>query len=61
MRLTRLKRPSPANKANEVDGASVANEALEADGAMPMRPTRLKRPSLANKANEAGRWGQCGQ
>ncbi len=41
MRPMRLKRPSPAGKANEADGARL------------MRPMMLKRPSPAGKADEA--------
>ena len=44
MRPMRLKRPSPAGK---------ADEANEADGARLMRPMMLKRPSPAGEADEA--------
>jgi hypothetical protein len=58
MRPTRLRRLSPADEANEVDGASAsaAGEALEAYKAKPMMPTRLKRPSPAGEADEANGW-----
>jgi hypothetical protein len=48
--LTRLKRPSPSGKADEANGASAADKALEANEA---RPTRLTSPSPADKAFEA--------
>ncbi len=44
MRPMRLKRPSPAGK---------ANEDIEPDGARLMRPMMLKGPSPAGKADEA--------
>ncbi len=47
MRPMRLKRPSPAGKANEADGD------CEPNGARLMRPMMLKRPSPASKADEA--------
>ncbi len=47
MRPMRLKRPSPAGKADEADGD------IETDGARLMRPMMLKRPLPAGKANEA--------
>ncbi len=43
----RLKRPSPAGKADEADGD------IEPDGARLMRPMMLKRPSPAGEADEA--------
>ena len=58
MRPTRLRRLSPAGKANEANGASasVAGKALEAYKARMMTPTRLKRPSPAGKDDEANGW-----
>jgi hypothetical protein len=47
MRPMRLKRPSPAGKADEADGD------IETDGDRVMRPMMLKSPSLASKADEA--------
>jgi hypothetical protein len=47
MRPMRLKRPSPAGKADEADGD------IETDGARLMRPMMLKRPSPAGEADEA--------
>ncbi len=58
MRPTRLRRLSPADKANDADeaSASAAGKALEAYKARSMTPMRLKRPSPAGKADEANGW-----